>query len=129
MERAKYCLDTHILVWIYSEQFSKIPNSVIKKIEFSDLYISPFVELELEYLYEIERLEDSSQTIIEKLKEFLDLQILETSFSKVIKESKNISWTRDVFDRIIVANSISENIPIITADRKILEHFSGAVWK
>lgn len=128
MERTKYNLDTHILVWIYTGQSSRIPHKICKKMEISDLYISPLVELELQYLYEIGRLRVSPENLLQELNDFFDIEVLDTSFSEIIEAAKKVSWTRDAFDRIIVASSIAEDMPLITADRKILANFSESVW-
>ena len=128
MERTKYNLDTHILVWIYTGQSSRIPHKIYKKMEISDLYISPLVELELQYLYEIGRLRVSPENLLQELNDFFDIEVLDTSFSEIIEAAKKVSWTRDAFDRIIVASSIVEDMPLITADRKILANFSESVW-
>jgi PIN domain nuclease of toxin-antitoxin system len=129
MERAQYTLDTHILIWIYKEQFSKFSKKLFDIIEESDLYISPIVELELQYLYEIGRLKDSPQKIIFDLQKFLEIEILETSFSDIIFEAKKILWTRDAFDRIIIATSMVEKMKLLTADQKIIKNSSLAEWK
>jgi PIN domain nuclease of toxin-antitoxin system len=40
-----------------------------------------------------------------------------------------ITWTRDVFDRLIVANAmVNENI-LLSKDHKILENYTNARWQ
>jgi PIN domain nuclease of toxin-antitoxin system len=38
------------------------------------------------------------------------------------------AWTRDPFDRLIVANAMADGAPLITADETILANFRDAVW-
>jgi PIN domain nuclease of toxin-antitoxin system len=42
----------------------------------------------------------------------------------------HVSWTRDPFDRLIVAQArcTRRSIALITKDRLIRRHFKGAVW-
>ena len=37
-------------------------------------------------------------------------------------------WTRDPFDRLIAAQAIVADAPLVTADRTILEHLPLATW-
>ena len=39
-----------------------------------------------------------------------------------------ITWTRDPFDRIIVAQAKIRNSALVTRDREIRLHYSKAVW-
>jgi len=69
------------------------------------------VLLELEYLHEIGRVKDSGQIVVSSLKETLDLSICDLDYLKVINVALELTWTRDPFDRIIVAQSaVNESI-------------------
>jgi len=50
------------------------------------------------------------------------------SFHAIVNGALGLSWTRDPFDRIIVANSALNNNLLITKDRTILENYENAVW-
>jgi len=66
------------------------------------------VLLELGYLHEIGRVQDFSS-----LKETLDLSICDLDYLKVINVALELTWTRDPFDRIIVAQStVNQSINI-----------------
>ena len=47
---------------------------------------------------------------------------------RVVAESLNLPWTRDPFDRLIVANAKAAEAPLVTRDQRILDHYSHAVW-
>ncbi|MCP4050255.1 MAG: type II toxin-antitoxin system VapC family toxin [bacterium] len=49
-------LDTHIVVWLYEGLVGKLTEKSKDAIENNDLYISQFVRLEMQYLYEIKRI-------------------------------------------------------------------------
>ncbi len=86
------------------------------------------VELELEFLYEIKKLRYQSYKIISYLHETIDLNICNIPFSKVSKETKKFNFTKDPFDRLIVANASCNNAKLISKDKNILNHYTKAIW-
>ena len=46
----------------------------------------------------------------------------------VVAKAMDLHWTRDPFDRLLVATAVLHKAPFVTRDQKILEHFDGAVW-
>lgn len=49
-------LDTHVVVWLYAGLTAKLSDLAKLLINKHELYISPIVRLELQYLYEIDGL-------------------------------------------------------------------------
>ncbi len=122
-------LDTHIVVWLRQKELEKFSAKALNVIETSyNLLISPMVELELKYLFEIGRINDTPYNIIVDLNSMIGLKIDDVSFNDVIKKSLLIEWTRDPFDRLIVANAMLKDYLLLTRDENILSHFNGAVW-
>ena len=121
-------LDTHVVVWLFSGETDKISNKALNLIEECELLISPMVVLELEFLHEIGRLNYKHDEILSSLSQSIDLKICSFSFARVAKESTKHSWTRDPFDRLIVANAICNNSVLLTRDRKIRDNYSEAIW-
>ena len=107
-------LDTHVVIWFYYGRLKKISNIATEVIKNNDLYIAEMVRLELQYLHEIGRIDSSSSTIIETLRADLDLKIANTSNDLIINQAIKIDWTRDVFDRLIVAQAMVDNATLIT---------------
>jgi PIN domain nuclease of toxin-antitoxin system len=123
-------LDTHVVVWLRQKELEKFTATALEAIEKSSrLLISPMVELELKYLYEIGRLTDTPHNIIGDLDAMIGLSIDDTSFHDVVKKSLFIEWTRDPFDRLIVAQAMAKNYPLITKDEKITVNFNMAIWE
>jgi hypothetical protein len=49
--------------------------------------------------------------------------------NNIIEEALKINWTRDVFDRLLVAETMRDrSFLLITADQKICEKFTHALW-
>ena len=121
-------IDTHIVVWLFSGQLKLLSNVAIDKIRKNDLLISPIVKLELSYLYEIGRLNDPPERIINDLGKDIGLKIVEDSFIEIINVASEYNWTRDPFDRIITAHAKLRNLRLLTKDRIILANYDKAFW-
>jgi len=121
-------LDTHVVVWLFSRELEKLSNRAKELIERSELLVSPMVVLELEFLYEIGRLTYRHDVILSSLAESIDLKVCDLSFASIAKVSTALSWTRDPFDRLIVAHAACSGGKLLSRDRKIREHFDGATW-
>lgn len=122
-------LDTHVLVWLYQDSATCLTPRGADAIESAErLLISPMVELELAYLHEIGRITQPAATILDNLRREIDLETCKLPFTSVVGAALNQTWTRDPFDRLIVAQAAHGKNPLLTADRNILEHYSLAVW-
>lgn len=122
-------LDTHVLVWLYQDGATRLTPAGAQAIETTErLLISPMVELELTYLHEISRINCSAATILDTLRRDLDLEACKLPFASVVGAALPQTWTRDPFDRLIVAQAAHGHAPLLTADRNILGHYPGALW-
>lgn len=121
-------LDTHIVVWLYAGLLEKFNQSVVTLLNENQCMVSPIVRLELKYLSEIERVNVPPDHIIEDLAERISLTLCEKDFNVVIGRAIKMEWTRDPFDRIIVAQaSLNDNI-LISKDQNILKNYIHARW-
>jgi PIN domain nuclease of toxin-antitoxin system len=121
-------LDTHIAVWLYAGLIEKISETAKQTIEANDLLISPMVKLELLYLFEIGRITVKPDTIINNLFAAIGLKISETPLQQIIEKALNITWTRDVFDRLLSAEAMVVGGEFITADENIISNLKLAIW-
>jgi PIN domain nuclease of toxin-antitoxin system len=120
-------IDTHIAVWLYAGQAEKLSEFAKESLNQNEIYISAIVRLELQYLNEIERITDGANEIVSDLSNRIGLRICDKSFNSIISYSMDLVWTRDPFDRIIVANAALNNDPLVTKDRKILDHYAKSL--
>jgi len=127
MVRRTY-LDTHVIVYLYAGDPNLISNKAKLNIEKNELFYSPMVALELTYLYEIGRIKTKSEKILSYLNHQINLKECSSSFSQVIKESQLLNFTRDPFDRIIVAQASTNKSTLITKDRLITENYNLCIW-
>ena len=127
MENTAY-LDTHAVVWLYNNDLAKFPEKTLALIESHDLLMSPMVILELEYLYEIKRLNETAATITNTLQQEINLLCCQVNFSHVIANALTQKWTRDPFDRMIVAQADINQAILISKDVMINAHYSKTFW-
>lgn len=120
-------LDTHVVVWAYLGDLARLAP-VRAVLDTATLGISPMARLELQYLHEIGRLRVPAAVVVAELAETLGLESTDASFAAVTTVAAGIAWTRDPFDRLIVANAIVDGVPLLTRDETMRAHFVGARW-
>ena len=121
-------LDTHIVCWLFEGRVELLTNPARQAIEEGRLFVSPIVDLELQYLFEIGRLTKGPEVILRTLSKEIDIQITNHPLHQVVKEARTLSWTRDPFDRLIVAETIVAQGRLVTKDSSIQQHFSNVIW-
>ena len=126
-----YLLDTHIFLWMISEP-SKLSDKV-KKILINTkntIYFSAASGLEIIIKSQIGKLtlpEKPEKYIIQQLKKnsIISLNIT-LSHALMVNTLPNIH--KDPFDRILIAQAITEKIPIITFDANISKYDLEIIW-
>lgn len=90
--------------------------------------VSPLVELELAYMHEIGRARDPAPMMLAALRKSIGLEVSDVSFAAVAQTAVGLAWTRDPFDRMIAAQAIVADAPLVTADKTILANLPLATW-
>lgn len=122
-------LDTHVIAWLYAEGGTALPDSAVRRLEEADdIRISPMVRLELQYLFEIGRVSQPALPVLDVMESTLGLSVCHAAFPAVIHEAESQAWTRDPFDRIIVAQASLFDAPLLTKDEIVRAHYSHACW-
>lgn len=121
-------LDTHVVAWLYAGEVELFPRGARALIDSEELLISPIVELELQYLYELKRTTQPGPAVIGSLQDEIGLARCELPFAQVVSAALENDWTRDPFDRIIVAQALVRKTPLLTRDDAIRDHYEEAVW-
>ncbi len=120
--------DTHAVVALYKDidLLGEKARRLLRR--HTEYAISPIVCLELQFLYEIQQIRHSPRQILRHLDSAIELAICAKPFASVIELAEGLGWTRDPFDRIIVAHASLDLDPLITKDARIHEHYRKAVW-
>jgi len=121
-------LDTHVVVWLFSGLTDRFSATAQKLINDNDIYISPVVRLELQYLFEIQRVVEAPDAIVTDLASRIGLQICTRPFNRIVTHALTCTWTRDPFDRLITANAALHDNILLSKDRNILRHYAHARW-
>ncbi len=121
-------LDTHVLVWLYAGLPDPFSERAKQELQNGDLVISPIVLLELQYLYEAKKITKNGDTIFASLQKTTGVRMVEYHWEEVMCAALPLTWTRDPFDRIIVAHALHHKATLLTKDRQIRRHYAGAVW-
>jgi len=121
-------VDTHVLVWIFQGDEKKLSSDARHVLGNHDLLVSPAVVLELELLHEIGRTRLTASAIVASLESEIGLRVCNLPFRDIVTHALKESWTRDPFDRLIVANAKAAGAPLVTKDEWILKHYRRAIW-
>ena len=79
-------------------------------------------------LHEIKRARTSALKVIERLSADIGLAVCRLPFASVIEHALDVSWTRDPFDRLIVAHARANEGVLVTRDLKIRQHYKLSFW-
>jgi PIN domain nuclease of toxin-antitoxin system len=121
-------LDTHVIVWLYTGETEQLSTEARTAIEQHELVVSPMVHLELNYLHEIGRLTVGGADIIADLERRVGLRRSDLALEALVDTTASLTWTRDPFDRLIVADALVAGAALITKDRTIHDHTTIALW-
>jgi PIN domain nuclease of toxin-antitoxin system len=122
-------LDTQVVIHLAEANTKRISPDARRHIERAELLLSPMVLIELEVLNEIRRLTLSARDIQRKLEQEIGLRVCTLPFQQVADVARDEAWTRDPFDRIIVAQAKANGFAnLISSDEVIAQHYPRTVW-
>ena len=113
-------LDTHFLIWLVlgSKRLGEFP--------WLDRYrpwgVSPISLLEIQLLAEIGRLTVRNPEFSSAVMEDSRFTVDDIPLVAVTRHAIKLGWTRDPFDRMLVAHSLARRVPLCTVDRRIRDH-------
>lgn len=122
-------LDTHVAVWLHDGLVERLTAAAKRRIESSDLLISPMALLELRYLFDRKRIGVEPMPMYAYLQATFGVGLCSYAFPAIALEAILCGWTNDPFDRMIVAHAKANNgAALITADTVIRRNYPAAVW-
>ena len=114
-------IDTHVALWLYAGLTDRLPQSARGAIAGErQPRVSPMSVLELTYMHEIGRARDPVPTMLAALRQSIGLEVADVSLAKLMETAVGLSWTRDPFDRMIVAAARVAKAPLVTADPTLM---------
>lgn len=117
-----YLLDTHILIW-WAEDNKKLSPSFKELIADSanDIYISVASVWEVEIKTKLKKIK--LKTPIEKIVDKYGFNYLDIKLNHILKLKHLKDYHKDPFDRILISQSISEKMTLLTDDKIIRKYF------
>ncbi len=126
--RAVY-LDTNVALWLAFGKLNRLSKDAKRALERFDVLISPIVLVEFEFLYEIGKSSAYAQDVQIKLEHEVHARVCHFSFPAIAQVMIGEKWTRDPFDRMIVAHAKANGLaPLISADQLIQENYTRTIW-
>jgi len=127
-----YFLDTNILIYFKQfglEKFSpKVKKILENRSSLDKIFIAPFVDLEMQYLFESKKEKDNPKKIFKDLEKEDIFIYKDLNTFLVTSCASDLLFTRDPFDRLITASASCCNAYLITSDRLILKNYKKAIW-
>jgi PIN domain nuclease of toxin-antitoxin system len=118
----KLLLDTHIFLWLSSEpeKLSDQARSLCED-EANQLYLSLVTPWEVQIKQQLGKLECKQplSTLIETQQRENDLHLLPVQLEHIYGLASLPNHHRDPFDRLLIAQAITESMVLVTVDEKI----------
>ena len=113
-------LDTHFLIWVVL----RVPR--LDAFDWLERHrpwgVSPISLLEVKFLAEVGKLEVRHPEFTEAVGKDPRFVVDEVPLLPLVRRAMELDWTRDPFDRLLVAHSLARRVPFCTLDRTIREH-------
>ena len=122
-------LGTNALLWLSDGSLTVLSRKIDRLLDEADLLFSAAVLLELEFLYEIKRSKRPARDIQRKVEHEAGVRICNLPYPTIAQTALDEKWTRDPFDRMIVANAKTNGFAwLISADESIAKNYPRTVW-
>ena len=129
--KMRYLLDTHTFLWMVAEP-AKLSAKITEIVRAADnqLLLSAASGWEIALLWHLKRVElpDQPQRFIPEALQKLSVIPLPIGFDAAISAATLPLVHRDPFDRIIIAEALRENVPVLTKDRTFTEYGARTLW-
>jgi PIN domain nuclease of toxin-antitoxin system len=120
-------LDTHVAIALYEGRTGGLGAAAKRAIDRETVTISPAVLLEIELLHEIGRLRVGATPVSLRLGEDLSIRVATERFADVAIEALGLGFTRDPFDRLIVAHAALAKAALVTQDALLRYRYPKAI--
>jgi len=124
----KAFLDTHAAVFMARGSRDAFGGGALDLIDRAAIFYSPFVALEMRFLREIGRITMEVPSLIDALERSYGVLQSDERTADVAAVAAGLTWTRDPFDRLIVATATLHKAPLISKDEHIATHYPDTVW-
>ncbi len=114
-------LDTNALLWLERDHPRSRPLTNFE----GRLYVSPATLLEMQFLVEVGKIRLQGKHTIASIADSPRWLVDDPPAAAWFHEAHDIPWTRDPFDRLIVAHAKRRGWRLATGDTMLLEHLTA----
>ena len=114
-------LDTNAVLWVLATN----PRAAPLFAQGRPLRLSPVSLLEIRFLVEVGRLELAAGRSVTEIAEDSRWKLDSPSSARLFSVALDIDWTRDPFDRLLVAHARYRRWRLATGDRLLHERLKG----
>ena len=111
-------LDTNAIVWVLAGHERARPLLAAP----GRRYVSPVSLLELRFLQEVGRVDLAGDAAVSEIAADPRWALDDPPASLLFRSALDVGWTRDPFDRLLVAHAACRRLRLATGDRRILGH-------
>ncbi len=126
-----YLLDTHTFLWWIDNdtRLSKTAREVIVNPD-NEIVISVISTWEIIIKYSLGKIElsESPKDYIEEMLAVNEFTVLPIKLAHTFKIAELPNHHKDPFDRLLIAQSQIEQIPIVTLDKQIIKYPVQTIW-
>ena len=124
-------LDTHTFLWWVTND-SQLSKSVIEVIKDPEVEVLLSVVTSWEMVIKVGlgklRLTDTPEVLVREQRSRHHFQILPIKLEHVLKVGALPDHHKDPFDRLLIAQSLEENVPLVTDDPLIQRYVLNILW-
>ena len=124
-------LDTHTFLWWVTND-SRLSKSVIEVIEDPEVEVLLSVVTPWEMVIKVGigklQLTDTPEVLVREQRSRHHFQILPIKLEHVLKVGALPDHHKDPFDRLLIAQSLEENVPLVTDDPLIQRYVLNILW-
>lgn len=120
-------LDTHVALWMAAGEQRRL-RSVSGQLRRHALFLSPIAMVEMSVLHEIGRIRESAEAVLDVITNQYGVEEAAGDLQEVGQYARVLAWTRDPFDRLIVAHALVSGATLLTADETIRKNCPQARW-
>jgi PIN domain nuclease of toxin-antitoxin system len=114
-------LDTHVLLWLMEENPLLKRNARSLIADASEVYVSSASLWEIAIKWRLRKIEEDPQTVLDQLDE-AGLRELQVTNRHAVATGKLPLLHHDPFDRLLVAQAITEPMRLLTSDDRLLAY-------
>jgi PIN domain nuclease of toxin-antitoxin system len=128
-----FLLDTHTFLWLINEQYSSKLSEEVNRLFLNqenqfNLSIASVWEMAIKVqMGKLDIAQPIGPFILEQLQEN-EINLFDIRFQHAIKVAELPLHHRDPFDRLIIAQSLVENIPILSKDKIFDAYGIQRIW-